>query len=945
MARKETVKSIESITHEAARRKNIPTAEYQSVMQKEEESPVRVAYERGSSGLEREKDGRNRDLDPQLMWRGKDEQDWSDLVVHAPPLYIQEKVKPKVLIDDLLLQTEKTRAQQPGFQVDLFADFNGIPTEAAKTEFYQHDANWTNRMILGDSLQVMASLAEREGLRGKVQCIYLDPPYGIKFNSNFQWSTTSRDVKDGNTDHITREPEQVKAFRDTWRDGIHSYLTYLRDRLTVARDLLTDSGSIFVQIGDENVHRVRALMDEVFGDENFISEIAVKKTTSATSRYIAGTTDYLVWFAKNGQLMKYREPLKEKEPGQAGAVAYNRLQSSENGAVRTMPTGVIFDPTRSYLVASDNLTSQSGGETTRFDYLFEGTNFSITKGGWKTNLQGMKRLHMAARLTPGGKALRYVRRLNDYSVFSIGNLWDDMSTGSFTEEKRYVVQTAEKIIQRCILMATDPGDLVLDPTCGSGTTAYVAEQWGRRWITIDTSRVALALARARIMGARYPYYLLADSRDGQIKEAEVSRTEPSSQPTRGDIRQGFVYERVPHITLKSIANNAEIDILGEKFQEMLEPLRIKLNEALGKKWEEWEIPRDADPKWPEAAKRLHADWWKERIARQREIDASIAAKADYEYLYDKPYENNKKVRVAGPFTVESLLPHRVLTVDENDDLTDGVADSKTAYGKERDFTRIILENLRIAGVQQAHKEDKITFTSITPWPGYLICAEGRYLEGNAETGAEKRAAIFIGPEFGTVSRPDLVSAAREAGDADFDVLITCAFNYDAHSSEFNKLGRIPVLKARMNADLHMADDLKNTGKGNLFVIFGEPDIDILEAPGAEGKDGQIQVKINGVDVFHPNTGEVRSDGAEGIACWFIDTDYNEESFFVRQAYFLGANDPYKSLKTTLKAEIHEEAWATLHSDTSRPFDKPTSGRIAVKVINHLGDEVMKVFKI
>ncbi|NLB80997.1 MAG: site-specific DNA-methyltransferase, partial [Clostridiaceae bacterium] len=376
------------------------------------------------------------------------------------------------------------------------------------------------------------------------------------------------------------------------------------------------------------------------------------------------------------------------------------------------------------------------------------------------------------------------------------------------------------------------------------------------------------------------------------------------------------------------------------YQKILEPLRNKLNNAFNRQWEEWEIPREADDKWPEEAKEILARWWAQRIARQKEIDASIAAKADYEYLYDKPYEDNKKVRVAGPFTVESISPHRVLGVDENDELIDSVGDTKEGYGQERDFAQMILENLKTAGVQQAHKEDKINFTSITPWPGDLICAEGRYTEGDEDSAIEKRAAIFIGPEFGTVSRPDLVAAAREAGDADFDVLITCAFNYDAHSTDFNKLGRIPVLKARMNADLHMADDLKNTGKGNLFVIFGEPDIDILDAG-----DDQVKVKIKGVDVFHPNTGEVRSDGPEGIACWFIDTDYNEESFFVRHAYFLGANDPYKSLKTTLKAEINKEAWATLHSDTSRPFNKPKSGRIAVKVINHLGDEVMKVFKV
>ena len=497
------------------------------------------------------------------------------------------------------------------------------------------------------------------------------------------------------------------------------------------------------------------------------------------------------------------------------------------------------------------------------------------------------------------------------------------------------------------MMTTDPGDLVLDPTCGSGTTAYVAEQWGRRWITIDTSRVSLALARARVMGARYPYYLLADSRDGQVKEAALTGKAPSESPTYNDIRHGFVYERVPHITLKSIANNTEIDVIWEKFHETLRLLRRELNGALGTSWEEWEIPRDADDSWPEAVRKIHADWWEQRIARQREIDASIAAKADYEYLYDKPYDDKKKVRVAGPFTVESLSPHRLLGVDEDDELIDGaddrarnVAEARLGYGDTQDFTGMILDNLKTSGVQQAHKEDRISFSAIRPWPGDLVCAEGTYVEGNADSGAQRRAGIFIGPEFGTVSRPDLVQAAREAADADFDVLIASAFNYDAHASEFSKLGRIPILKARMNADLHMADDLKNTGKGNLFVIFGEPDIDILDA-----EDSQIQVKVNGVDVFHPNTGEIRSDNADGIACWFVDTDYNQESFFVRHAYFLGANDPYKALKTTLKAEINQEAWETLHSDTSRPFPKPTSGRIAVKVINHLGDEVMKVFRV
>ena len=559
--------------------------------------------------------------------------------------------------------------------------------------------------------------------------------------------------------------------------------------------------------------------------------------------------------------------------------------------------------------------------------------------------------------------------------------------------KVYVVQTNERVVRRCILMTTDPGDLVLDPTCGSGTAAYVAEQWGRRWITIDTSRVALALARARIMGARYPYYLLADSAEGQQKESEITRTTSPDTPTHENVRLGFVYERVPHITLKSIANNAEIDVIWERWQETLEALRADLNDTLGQTWQEWEIPRKPGDPWPEAATSawnklgaaetiqakeaalrslnralnrhytfddvpnaprdpwepaatdIHTRWWDARIARQREIDASIAAKADSEYLYDKPYEDRKKVRVAGPFTVESISPHRVLDVDENDELVDNVAEARLGYGETQDFASVILEHLRTSGVQQVHKEDRIAFSSITPWPGDLVCAEGRYGEGGDDAGAEKRAAIFIGPEFGTVARPDLVAAAREAADVGFDVLIACAFNYEAHASEFRKLGRIPILKARMNADLHMAGDLKNTGKGNLFVIFGEPDIDVLPVEGDGGKSEQFQVRINGVDVFHPNSGEIRSDGADGIACWFIDTDYNEESFFVRHAYFLGAGDPYKALKTTLKAEINEEAWSTLRSDTSRPFDRPSSGRIAVKVINHLGDEVMKVFRV
>jgi len=546
----------------------------------------------------------------------------------------------------------------------------------------------------------------------------------------------------------------------------------------------------------------------------------------------------------------------------------------------------------------------------------------------------MRRLDIADRLYVGKNQIGLVRYFRDFGLQPVSNWWDGFGGAP---DQIYVVQTNERVVERCLLLASDPGDLVLDPTCGSGTTAYVAEQWGRRWITIDTSRIALALARARIMSAQYPYYLLLDSAEGQLKEIEITGSAPSSTPVRQNIRHGFVYHRKAHITSSVIANNAEIDVIWGKYEPTLESLRQQFNQLTKMNSEEWEIPRSADDAWPDDVKNLHAQFWQQRNARQKEIDSSVAMHAEFERLYHKPYDDKRKVRVAGPFTVESLSPHRVLVVDENDGFIDD-----TKSNQEQDFLKSILESLRIAGVHQANKDDKIRFTSLIPWPGRYISAEGRYIEG--ESNIERRAGVFIGPEFGTVSRPDLVEAAREAGDANFDVLVSCAFNYDAHSSEFKNLGRIPILKARMNADLHMSDELKNTGKGNLFVIFGEPDIEILDA-GQDGESGQIRVKINGVDVFHPNTGEVRSDGPEGIACWFIDTDYNGESFFVRHAYFLGANNPYKALKTTLKAEINEEAWSTLHSDTSRPFNKPDSGRIAVKVINHLGDEVMKVFRV
>jgi len=649
-------KKVEALSHaETASRVNIPTAEYQSAAELQEEmdpiGPVRYPRPRPlSAGVVRERDP---DLDPQiiwngvrirlttaqvrqlqekgeveigdaqLVWRGKDQQDWSDLIVNAPPLYIQEKIHPKAIIDDLIRRSQQAREAETDAP-DLFADFNGLTDPEARTEFYQHSQHWSNRMILGDSLQVMASLAEREHLRGQVQCIYFDPPYGIKFNSNWQVSTLSRDVKDGKQTDISREPEQVKAFRDTWKEGIHSYLSYLRDRLTVARDLLHESGSIFVQIGDENVQRVRCILDEVFGAGNFVSQISFLKTTSATSDFLSSVSDYILWYARHIDRLKYRPVYKGKQRGGEGAGHYSNVQLSDGTrrpATAGERTGTSPLPSSAVLFTADQLQSagmgreKGEGAASWFTVNFQGRLFTPTvHSRWKTNQSGMQRLIRANRVIAQNSALRYVRRIDDFSAFAVNNIWTDVGGAP---SKSYVVETAPRIVERCLLMATDPGDLVLDPTCGSGTTAVVAEQWGRRWITIDTSRVALALARQRLMSARFPYYYLADSKEGRAKEQEITGKIQPDTPTYGDIRQGFVYERVPHITLKSIANNAEIDIIWETYQQTLEPLRSKLNQCLGRRgeraspadagpngpWEEWEIPREADETWPDEAKK------------------------------------------------------------------------------------------------------------------------------------------------------------------------------------------------------------------------------------------------------------------------------------------------------------------------------------------------------
>ncbi len=864
MARK--TRTVEAIRHKD-KRTNIPTEELRDFVADEELAPKSMRYPRDPS------------LDPQLVWKGKDEQDRADLTVPVVLIYIQEKIHPQVIINAL------PRIEQSGDnQTNLFADFNGGPADfEQKVEFYRHEQNWTNRLILGDSLLVMTSLAEKEGLKGKVQTIYLDPPYGIKFGSNWQVSTRKRDVKDGKAEDATRQPEQVRAFRDTWKLGIHSYLAYLRDRLVVARDLLTETGSVFVQIGDENVHLVRCVMDEVFGSENFIANIAFKKKKMPLGEtYIFTMCDYLVWYGKDSKQTKFNKLFSNRSDSNDGDYGYVEMATGEClSRAKLSDAGTV--PPDGRLFQSMDLRSSGRTESCVFEFAFAGQKFFPSGGkSWKTNLEGMRKLLIAQRLFYPGDSLRYKLYFEDYPVQEISHMWMDTQGAT---DKEYVVQTSTKVVERCLLMTTDPGDLVLDPTCGSGTTAYVAEQWGRRWITCDTSRVALALARPRLMAAKYPYYILADSPEGINKESELTGKVPPEYKTEGDIRKGFVYKRVPHVTLGSIANNPDI---------------------------------------------------KEGLTREQ-IDTAIARHADTETLYDQPYQDNKRVRVCGPFSVESLSPHRVLsTADENQNGTVSEQEAR----KQQDFTTMILDNLKKSGVQNTRRAERLTFDRLDPYAGAWLHAAGEYTDADGKT---RRVAVSIGPEHGTVGPQQVKEAAKEAVQGvGFDMLIVCGFAFDPHvAEEVKRYGKLTVLPAKMNPDLAMGDELlKKTGAGNLFMVFGEPDVEIKKQ-----KNGQIVVEIKGVDVYDPTTGQIRSASTDDIACWFIDTDYNGESFFVRHAYFTGAEEPYDKLKRALRTDIDEAAWSSLYSTVSRPFAKPETGKIAVKVINHYGDEVLKVFEI
>ena len=893
-----------SYKHPAAKRAHIPSKEeagYENANPQVQEGET-ASYDKNPKNFQGNP-VKHRGQDPQLWWMGKygpdDEED--QLKVDIRSLYRHEHIAPEALIQGLYRMYREEPTEYTG---DLFDQPNELFGNALDkdelekiSEYYQHSDGWSNRLIQGDSLLVMSSLLEREGMAGQVQTIYLDPPYGIKYNSNWQMKLNDRTVKDGKDEHLSGEPEMIKAFRDTWELGIHSYLSYLRDRLLVARELLTESGSCFVQISDENVHLVRSLMDEVFGSENFISLINFAKTSGLSSNFLYGICDYIIWYGKDKEQTKYRQLYNEKTAGDAGASKYNRIElpSGERRSLsKEEREGEVPLPNGAKFWVDDNLTSQ-GNPLLQFKY--NGKKYS---GTYKTNLEGLKRLGEKGRLYEAKSSLRYIRYIDDFPAVPINATWMDIGgIQSRSDSKVYVVQTANEAVKRCILMSSDPGDVVLDPTCGSGTTVYVAEQWGRRWITIDTSRIALNIAKTRLMTATFPYYHLhsdvkvekSHTEQGKIKQKVSPKPEHEQE---GDLRQGFVYEEVPHITLKSLANDE-----------------------------------------PPAT----------------------------ETLYDKPLEDKRKLRVAGPFTVETLQNFEPVRPEE-------MAQLEADHQENEAFEERVFEHLRAAGVINGVKNEKARFIRVERLTSEILHAEGFYQDSQEQ---ERKAYIHVGPKFGTVSRQSVNQAVKECrnrGDADWLIIMGFSFESDIKNQDVSmNVGNFVVTKVRMHDDLMQDGLLKKDKKAGSFVTIGEPDVRLIDAPpsvtpsGVEGPSQNFQqIEIAGLDIYDPIKDQVKSRDVQDIAYWTVDHRYDGSNFVVRQVFFCGGSkDEFKKWRqglnqlakentrqkaqATLRIELDEEAFDRLYGFVSHPFPVAEGQQIAVRVVSQFGEESMKVMTV
>lgn len=875
---KDNLRPVTSIKHDD-KRAAIPDSAHQG----EEQMAISGQPEWSQYQVFRHEFQRGRD--PELYWLGKYKNDDEDSPDYMPQLrtdirslYKHEDIRPEAIIDNLY-ELHEHKSESAKLQLDLFGDWPEEEEDELErlAGYYKHSDNWQNRLIQGDSLLVMNSLLNREGMKGQVQCIYFDPPYGIRYGGNWQIMINKPKMAHESRDaELSSEPEMIKAYRDTWELGIHSYLSYLRDRLVMARELLKESGSCFVQISDENVHIVRSVMDEVFGSENFVNQIIYKKTSGAGSpgELFAppSVADYILWYAKNRQEMKFNKLYLSKGFDDEGAAMYKRIELEDGTRMSLAEWEKInqcsFDyskrPLGSKIYRYDNLTSQSGGDIGRFDIEIDGKIYKM-KGSnvWKTNRAGMERLKALKRIEPTVNGnVAYIRYLEDFQAMALTNMWEDTTTGG--GYKIYVVQSSTKPVQRCILMTTDPGDLVLDPTCGSGTTAYVAEQWGRRWITMDTSRIALNIAKKRLMTAIYPFYLLHDD-------------------ILGNIRLGFRYKFIPHITLKSLAN-------GEKAKE--------------------------------------------------------------ETLYDQPEEDKKRIRVSGPFTVETL---QSLDVSSPESLNDKQND----YDEYAAFTDRIFNNLKSNGIRNGDKTQQAIMHSMEHLDEPYLNAKGYYKK---DDGTEHCVYFMIGPKFGTVSKYAVNEAIRafrqHLNESNWLVILGFSFEDTIESGEVKdyNFGSFQVWKARMSDDLLQDGLLKKDKKAGSFIIIGEPDVSLIN----DG-NGTCHVEINGMDMYDPIQDEVKARNVCDIAYWEMDDNYTGGLFKVRSIHFCGGDKKdfaawrkgldtvardlaKKKAERTLRLEFNEDIWDTLYDFRSESIPYEKGKRIAVRVVSQFGEESTKVLE-
>ena len=862
---------------------------------------------------------------PYLNWTGKAERTTFD--VDTVSLHVHERIDPASILSAIRKNVGRVSPQGRNppdayqHQPDLFAaPFENLPLRDA-IDFYKHERGWANRLIAGDSLLVMNSLLQKESMAGQVQMIYLDPPYGIKYGSNFQPFVNKRDVKDRKDEDLTQEPEMIKAFRDTWELGIHSYLTYLRDRLLLAKELLHESGSVFVQISDENVHLVRNLLSEIFGEENFYAQIAYFTTPGLASKGINKSIDYLLWYTKRKEKMKYNPVYLPKEAGTGVGGNYNRIEYT-NGSRRPLTSSERegrFDLSNGdRLFLRDNATSGAFRENTTIDYIFRGTTYHPGDNRcWKTTREGLNRLTRASRLEATSSALYYVRYIDDFPVVEISNSWQDTSS-SFMPDKVYVVQTTRKVIERCMLLTTDPGDLVLDPTCGSGTSAFVAEKWGRRWITCDTSRVSVTLAKQRLMTASYDYYELKYPQEG--------------------LKSGFIYKTVPHVTLGSIANNPEIDEIYERMHPAVEAALAELNKAAKQKLKEWEVPFDFPEDWPAAARKAFDAFHAARQAIQKKMDDSIAAHADQETLYDQPAVSKNKLRITGPFTVEAVPFPSVLALDEADQPKD--ADVSIARSGESARQHSWRDELLKTGIRGKGGQ-MLKFADLETLPD----SPHLHVSGHLDSG--ERVVVSFGPEHAALEQRQVTLALNEAEKLRPapKFIIFASFEFDPEAAkdiDETKWPGVTLLKVKMNADLQTDDLKKGRASNQSFWLMGQPDVEVHKQ-----KDGSYVVEVHGFDYFDTAKGELVSGGKGKIAMWLLDTDYDERSLFPRQVFFpmAGKGEGWEKLKKDIRAELNEGLLEKFHGTKSLPFEAGENKKVAVKIVDDRGIESLKVLSL